>query len=559
VIKRPEALNLARNPRIIQRVDVYSLRLLRLFLSPKIQWVILIVIFVAHAIPYLFQPFGLDQALYTVMARQFLAGQSIYLDFGDMNFPGGPLLQTLGMIIMGDSSVGFRLFDLLIVMATLSVIYIFTYRLFNSRILSLTACVLYTLSYFQMGFWHTAQRDGFAIPFLILALFPLIDSDSRHRTEISLLSGMSLAVAFWIKPIYFIELVALAIILTFRMIRQPGDRRMFLVQGLMIGSGFLAISVVMLGYLAKTGSLAAWYESSVLYNLHYSGFVPATFLMGLKAIFIPAHFHNFFITVVAFVGIWHSFHEDKEYAPYHPLLLFTIVTMFAFLLQGKGDIVYHRLPFLSAKAIWAAVGVRAILHLNIPQPAPAIRLRIGLVFLLVVVFAGSYSVVFKMPDFFRMATGRISLDDYQANIYPQLQEKRAVGRMIRDMSAPSDRVLVWGFDSIVQYYANRFPFSRFTTLAMLFILPEDSPLRKEWERLIVADFERCRPRCIVLLVREEPQWRWKFPNWPEYSKQYFFSLPELAQHLEDEYFMAYRSGDMELYVRNDPLSMTQFD
>ena len=535
--------------------SVSNLLVLRKFFrylqEPKILGSILIAVTLLHAFPYIFQPLGLDQALYSVMARYLDSGMSLYRDFGDMNFPGAPLLHTLALVLFGDSTIGFRLFDLLFVCFTLWSIYLFMYRCFSHKSIALVSCIIFIICYFHLGFWHTAQRDGFAIPFLLLATSLFFDSERSNPLLRTILAGLCCGIIFWIKPVFGISLAVFGLVLILRLLRKKQRFSLLFTMGTGLTIGFSIINAIFLFYLYQTNSLVAWYEGAILYNLQYSSSVSKPMMMAIKAIFVPANFHNFFITIGAMVGIWHTFDNSDNWRKSIPLAVFTLITIFSFLIQGKGDVVYHRLPFLCAKSLWAALGIRIIFSWSSLRGARSLLFRGIILSGLILITAGSYVVTFHIPAYFRFLTGSSNLTTYQSEIYMGLDEKISVGNYIRENTSDEDRILVWGFGSLIQFYSQRLSSSRFITNTNLFVLPKDDPLRRSWEQAIAKDFERYQPKAVVLFTKEEPQWFWKFPNWPENAKKDFMSIPEFSEALMRQYHLVMETENVEVYFRNN--------
>lgn len=152
----------------------------------------------------LFYPMGTDQALYQFIAERVIAGQRLYVDVWDQNWPGIVGIHWLATILFGGTELGLRLFDACWQGLTLIALITLGRRDRDSWSLGLVAALIYALTYYGMGFLHTAQREGFASLPLLLALHAVIPGRNApgtgRRLGLLLAGGAAGFIPFAIKP-----------------------------------------------------------------------------------------------------------------------------------------------------------------------------------------------------------------------------------------------------------------------------------------------------------------------------------------------------------------------
>lgn len=170
---------------------------------------------------------GYDHGFFHYMAWANLEkGLWPYKDVWDTAFPGIILFHWLALAVGGESVLAFRLLDWAIQLLTAGLL---LFRL-TSRIAGnhagMLAAWLYATLYTTAGYYHTAQRDSFLIPFLlggILLLWHYFEKekfeqeDSQKGQRALLLAGAGLAfgIALLIRPTYGLIALAAAIAVFF--------------------------------------------------------------------------------------------------------------------------------------------------------------------------------------------------------------------------------------------------------------------------------------------------------------------------------------------------------
>ena len=139
------------------------------------------------------QPFGFDQALFTIGARKLEAGAVLYRDFWDVKQPGIYVFYLLGGRLFGFSEVGIHLFELLYMMAFSVTIVMLMRRWFEHRWGAALAAFL-SVGYFYAftSDWHLTQVEavaGFPL-FLTLWFSSRAGAEDTERRRALLWAGV---------------------------------------------------------------------------------------------------------------------------------------------------------------------------------------------------------------------------------------------------------------------------------------------------------------------------------------------------------------------------------
>ncbi len=153
----------------------------------------------------IFDPIGFDQALYQYITDRVMLGQCLYTDVWDQNGPGIIGVHWLSTVLVGRTPIALRVFDAVWQSATIAALGFLAVRDERRWQAGWLAAILYILAYYGLGYVHTAQREGFAVLPLLLALHALIPTqvDDNRRTWLAaryFTAGVMFFLAFIIKP-----------------------------------------------------------------------------------------------------------------------------------------------------------------------------------------------------------------------------------------------------------------------------------------------------------------------------------------------------------------------
>jgi hypothetical protein len=195
--------------------------------------VLLVVALGLLAAPQLWYPLWFDQGAFAACADILRQGGVMFRDCFDVR---GPAVVVAYLIprLFSSSPVAIHVFDLLCQVVTAVVLGLLAHRMWN-RWAGIAAGVLYWLLYASMNYWATAQAEGFANLFFVLALYAawrgtestnphesspkgerkLETRDQRFTTRAWwIVSGGCVGVLFWFKyPFVLIGLLPVLLII----------------------------------------------------------------------------------------------------------------------------------------------------------------------------------------------------------------------------------------------------------------------------------------------------------------------------------------------------------
>ncbi len=306
---------------------------------------------------YRLWPLWDDHAVYQLMAASWLQGGKPYVEAIDPNWPGAMLLHGIAFAVSGYQAWGFRLLDaaLQIGLAAVTFYWLSAWRV--DRLWRVTAVALYTITYFNGTFGTMGQREGLALPFLVLGLLPWLLPAEQARAlswgRLIFVHGVCLGMAVCVKPPMGVAMVAVG--LTSLAARQITVREWlrFVVVGALGGVLWLAVVAAIL---AQAGSLEAFWQWGVKFA--FSDYVVETVPWAKRG----AHIAKWLTTtgaLTSMVVLLGFFLWQRKRALWTPLLSLLVGLVTGFLLealvQGKTYCLYHFLPFLWALAALGAV------------------------------------------------------------------------------------------------------------------------------------------------------------------------------------------------------------
>jgi hypothetical protein len=152
---------------------------LRRVIIPRvaIRLVAIVLVSLAFGLPSLAYPYGRDQGIFGVAASIILHGGLPYHDVFDFKPPAIYYTYALIQALLGSAPWACRLADLLWQVATALILARTADRLIGGRA-GLFAALIYLICYHSLGFWHTAQPEGFLV-LPLLAFVLLISDDAR--------------------------------------------------------------------------------------------------------------------------------------------------------------------------------------------------------------------------------------------------------------------------------------------------------------------------------------------------------------------------------------------
>lgn len=312
-----------------------------------------------------------DQGIFHYMAWGIQHGMIPYVDIINMNWPGIALIHLIGRLISGASPYGIRLIEtvLIFVLSISSTIILSSFKVpFLVRFISLSS---YLLCYFSTGYLATLQREGFALPFFILGMFPWLISKNTKLTFNKyswIFFGMISCFGLFIKPTFGL-ISSWVILFNFLFYRTAWKEFLFKLKFFFLGTLFIVFGFTIWLYLC--GGLEGFIFWGIKYafgpytrtnhpwNIRWehtmhilTSFEEPTFLLTLGSIFL-------FIT-----NRYKKMILEKEFILFLGIIVSSLASI---LLQGKTHCEYHFIPLQWAISIFAAI---QLAYSNITEALP---------------------------------------------------------------------------------------------------------------------------------------------------------------------------------------------
>jgi hypothetical protein len=211
-----------------------------------------------------------DQSMFDYIGWVVSHGGVLYVDAGELNWPGAMLLHAAASALFGNELWSFRLFDYLELLASCGLLLAFL-RLSELRTAGWLVVPVYQMIYVSSGPWYAGQRDVVASHFMVACIAAVLARLRGGHVVLSLVAGAALLVAVLFRPTYL--LLALFLPLSLVLARGHGGpsfpqlaRELGLAAAGALGT---AATVAIVGW--HTGALAEWFNMAVRFNLEVYG------------------------------------------------------------------------------------------------------------------------------------------------------------------------------------------------------------------------------------------------------------------------------------------------
>lgn len=282
-----------------------------------------------------------DAAIFHYVAWRISEGAVPYRDIFEMNMPGVYLIHLACISIFGKSDFAFRIFDLLILVASGQLIAFMGWK--HSRLYAIFGALFYMNFHLATGIIQAGQRDFFVIPFLLLSLIAFKKGLENPASWASWLGfGIAGACMFWIKPL---ALCLFALCCAYVLLQRWQWPQKITIMLWIIGGATIP-SLLIHGWLFYTGALPYFYDIF----LH---FLPIHGQMNTFANDIRPNNEILIVASLCAMGIALFYHRTLE----HPTKIIAAISLtygaLHYYLQHKGwD--YHQEPLFAAIGIFIA-------------------------------------------------------------------------------------------------------------------------------------------------------------------------------------------------------------
>jgi hypothetical protein len=404
---------------------------------------------------------------------------------------------------------------------------------------------------YTTGYWARSQAETYMAPFLVAGLWVFVRFLRTRSAWLAWLAGLFWGAAFLYKyTAVFYPTGALVFLGLFLASTDGGfSRRTARSVGLtfvMLACGFGTGLVPLVIYFGFHGALRHLFEATVVYNLEYTGAVG-----GGKGVLGPMLGQvtkwvqrNPFLWLSGMAGVIVIGLRAKENRT-GTIWLFWLAAAWGAIALNRRYFHYYfiqtaaPLAMLSAYILDASIGwVKKRNRLILVMPLLAACLLL--------VLPDIWKVRRNIKPDLEFAVGKTPEPDYWARFVTGdfwFLADRLLADYLKERTEPEDRILVFGFEPLVYFLADRKPASRFIfndPITAAYVSPETR--RKRLDRL-VSDLERNRPAYIVI-VKDDAN-----PVDPTDSYEFFMNTPRLRSFLETGYVLDQPAPKFHVYRR----------
>jgi len=455
---------------------------------------------------YINYPYSPDHAVYDYIGMVVNKGGSLYLDAADQNWPGQMFVHIASVFIFGTELWSYRAFEIVFIIP-LSVIILHKFLMgLNFRLASYVVIPLYVGMYVTAGGWSSGQREMVAGPILILAVFMLYKRWNGYGKGALFLQGGLIFLATLIRPTLLIVAPLLTLLDIFL---NKNSKRSFV--NIINDHGVVAITIVaLLGVLALlgygNGSLQAWYEVSIKYNLEvYGADANYEFLkQTLVTQFIKSwHWYSLW-SLLGFYFLWKK-NKDAAYM----VLLLLPTALISYFVQGKG-FGYHLMTLLSPMAIFISCAIEGVIRL-FKECSRRIIVSLILLFIAILPVLGiSKKLYSTFEDVAIYIIENPSVDEryskYTAGEHVSIASAVKASEYLKPMTDPNETILVWSRSLHINNYTHRRSPLFIASFALLTQPRQSFSYYEDWKRKIINGMELDTPKFIVLVKKDNEEY-----------------------------------------------------
>lgn len=395
-------------------------------------------------------PLERDEGDYAYHGQLLLDGHSLHDDLVRKRYPMIFIIYSIILTLFGQTATGIHLGLLVVNSLSLGLIYILGKRLggVQAGIVSAIALALFTLSPYNDAF--AANREHFVIPFILGAFILLFKAFDTKKLLHFFLSGLLLGFAYITKEVS-IAFVLLAGSYTIYRHFSSGrpDWLNLLKRGSIMALGTLTpISLVFLFFIAGGTFDQFWFRNFVIKKKYASTVNWTTgktlLLARIKQIVPPISI----MWIIAASGLlvipWIKKQRNISVFMVGMLLFSALAVMPGYYFRP-----HYFLVFLPAAALLCGFGFQAIQSVLKQKIKPGV-IQIGLTLVLLVAII--QPLISNQKDYFDRSPTEYIRNRYGHNPFIEAVE---IGKYIKANTKPDDRIIVFGSEPEIYFYANR--------------------------------------------------------------------------------------------------------
>jgi len=524
---------------------------------------VLAVTFALHLL-VIAEPFGRDQGIFAYIGQALLRGEVPYRDVWDHKTPGLYGVYALAFALFGCSMPAVHLLEGIVLTLGAFVVYLIGRRLHGGALGLLGALLYGTSATLLFEWWDRAQAEiymgvtGALAVYLLLRAFGVDRAHSAPaalRSLPLLVSGFFAGLTLYFKPTGAGLAAGLALLVVLLLWR--GGRRRTVAALAALATGGLLSFVPLLVYFAANNALGDLYQTIIVFNSYHARIGGNPTLAGSVTGTLDFLSSMNILAPLALVGLWACVAGGagvKSSTSGAILGVWLVSSAAGIWTQGK-FFSYHWSSVLPPLALLAAWGALAAVRELRSAASRAARLLAAAVCVLTLVVYGAALARDHAPKWTRDAAylaGRVSSEQYLANFGHNIlgrdvywfSETQKTADYLRAHTVEDDTVLVWGFQALVNYLADRRAPTRYIfTYPLTFDRPETA-FRVQARRTFLKDIKQRPPAYIVLVTNDVN------PLQAVDSLGLLAGFPEFEQIIARDYRLETDIGEFHLYRRS---------
>lgn len=525
---------------------------------------------IAVNIPILSQPFGRDQGIFAYIGDGMRHGFVPYRDSWDHKPPGIDVTYFLAFSLFGRTMPAVHILETLGIMLGVVFVYL-TGRRFAGEATGLVAAGAYGIgTTLFTEWWDRLQAEMWMATLFAGALWCAVNAlHSRRRAYWMIGAGFGIGLALWFKPTALTMLPALAVAVLLPLpimhakLRAFTTRLIFDCLALLAGAILAFLPGII--YFAANGALGDLYEAVILFNVYHAGIggnlTPAGILAGTLDWGRRMSLLGLLGMAGAAYGLWRK-RSDALWV----ILAWLLGAIAGVWWQAK-FFSYHWSVAFPPLCILAGYGLVVVLR-EIPVTPRLPQMR-GSTAIASVTLPLLYAIVLITYLFYLSndpeqrtkwgrelphLLGQTSETEYLSQFGHNLRgidvysfsAALDTANYLRAHSNQDDTVLVWGFQALVNWLADRRAPTRYDFIYPLTFERPASDFRAEARSIFLHDLQTHPPKYIVLVSNDVN------PLQTVDSITLLQDFPEFRKIIANDYTLEKDIADFHIYRYNAP-------
>ncbi len=441
-------------------------------------------------------PFERDEGTYAYFGQLVLDGKIPYVDFYEMKLPGIYYCYALLVAIFGATLKGMHIGMLVVNLATIYFMFKVAWLWFNRTTAAVVALAFSFLSLNPFASGFTTQSEHLVAFFVSAGLLVLLQGLEKESMKHYFFSGILLSCSLLVKQngAFFMLFGGLAVTGHY-MLNKSLDWKSAFVSGSIFTIGSILPIAIVSGIIASQG---AWDEF-----IYWVYTYPQSYVGGIdwepqgKSLFNHAYTNIsgniMWLIYLAFGGLALTMFTKQSWHKKLMLLLFFALS-FLSITPGLRFYGHYWLYLMPAVAVAIGSCVYAVNELAQKYSRSQYLKHIGFA-IFAVTFVHHWM---QQSDDARIINYYTSPDEtnilrtvYGQNPFP---EAKIIGDLIKEHSAPEDKIAVFGSEPQIFFYSDRRGVSKHNYVAYIV---DKTPEAIEFQREFIADVEDAMPKFLV--------------------------------------------------------------